>query len=294
MSAYSLSRLTAEDISDCLALARAVHFDTPAWAWEYPLRWAGEGAFCLRNEAGEPVATALAIPYKRDLAYIAMVITHPDLQGRGLGRRLMEHLLAYIAAQGIERVMLDASAMGRPLYEKLGFRPLGRVQRWDLLGRALGLGPVDEAIRPARPTDLEATSALDAAAFGVARPQVWGDFLAASAPLRVWVAQDERGELVGLITRQPLPHAGYRLGGWIHPDAQGARSLLVAALRGLNAASVRLNLYDQSAPETEAVLTSLGFRPAERPTVATRMILGSASPPATSASYRAILWHALG
>ncbi len=56
-------------------------------------------------------------------ALVVNVYVAPDSRHQGLARRLMETILAWVRAQGIERVVLHASSMGRPLYESLGFVP---------------------------------------------------------------------------------------------------------------------------------------------------------------------------
>jgi GNAT superfamily N-acetyltransferase len=58
------------------------------------------------------------------VAYEALVVNvyvHPAHRRRGLARSLMSAVLAWCREQGIERVVLHASNMGRPLYETLGF-----------------------------------------------------------------------------------------------------------------------------------------------------------------------------
>jgi hypothetical protein len=50
-----------------------------------------------------------------------MVLVEPSLRGRGIGRALMGHALDFLDERGIQSVRLDATPLGRPLYEKLGF-----------------------------------------------------------------------------------------------------------------------------------------------------------------------------
>jgi GNAT superfamily N-acetyltransferase len=49
------------------------------------------------------------------------VATHPDRRGLGLASRLMSVALADAAARGLRTSSLQASAMGRPIYRKLGY-----------------------------------------------------------------------------------------------------------------------------------------------------------------------------
>jgi GNAT superfamily N-acetyltransferase len=56
-------------------------------------------------------------------ALVVNVYVEPGYRRQGLARRLMADILAWGREQGIERVSLHASSMGRPLYESLGFAP---------------------------------------------------------------------------------------------------------------------------------------------------------------------------
>jgi GNAT superfamily N-acetyltransferase len=56
-------------------------------------------------------------------ALVVNVYVQPEYRRRGFARRLMLAILEWCGGQGIERVALHASDMGRPLYESLGFVP---------------------------------------------------------------------------------------------------------------------------------------------------------------------------
>src|SRR5262249_30235210 len=46
-------------------------------------------------------------------------------------RALMEHTLAYLDGQGVATVRLDATPLGQPLYEQLGFAAQFRLARYE-------------------------------------------------------------------------------------------------------------------------------------------------------------------
>ena len=75
---------------------------------------------------GRPVATASAYLAGThvDVEYIATV---PSARGRGIGRAMTAH--ATLAAPELP-AMLIASDPGRPVYERLGYRPLVRYTLW--------------------------------------------------------------------------------------------------------------------------------------------------------------------
>lgn len=61
---------------------------------------------------------------------IGNVAVHPDWQGQGIGRALMEAALEEIATQGARWVGLEVQADNQParqLYERLGFEEVGRI-----------------------------------------------------------------------------------------------------------------------------------------------------------------------
>ncbi|TFZ07599.1 GNAT family N-acetyltransferase [Ramlibacter humi] len=55
-----------------------------------------------------------------DVAYVCDVAVHPDLQGTGLGRELMDRLLA--PCEGYPKILLYAKPGVEPFYRRLGFR----------------------------------------------------------------------------------------------------------------------------------------------------------------------------
>ena len=54
--------------------------------------------------------------------YILNVFVDPGLRGAGVGRSLMDRATAEGRRRGLDLLVLHASAMGRPLYESLGWR----------------------------------------------------------------------------------------------------------------------------------------------------------------------------
>ena len=65
-----------------------------------------------------------------DCAYIADVAVHPDHQGRGLGRAIIERLVD--AAAGHKKVLLYANPGTEAFYLGLGFLPMATAMAiWD-------------------------------------------------------------------------------------------------------------------------------------------------------------------
>ena len=62
-------------------------------------------------------------PFSMDprCGFVFNVYTDPAHRKQGLGRRLMEAMHDWCRGQGIERVALNASTFGRPVYEAMGY-----------------------------------------------------------------------------------------------------------------------------------------------------------------------------
>jgi GNAT superfamily N-acetyltransferase len=113
---------------------------------------------------GVPVGTTATCAFG-PVAWVALVLVEESVRGRGVGTVLMEHALAYLDRQGIRTVRLDATPLGRPIYEKLGF-----VEEYLLHRYAGVLPPAGEAtaprengVRAARPEHLDGVFQLDRA-----------------------------------------------------------------------------------------------------------------------------------
>lgn len=82
---------------------------------------------------GVLVSPWLSNPWTCDprLAMILNVYVEPEHRRRGIAGALMERMVEWCRAQGFRSVSLHASDEGRPLYEKLGFKPTNEM-RFDL------------------------------------------------------------------------------------------------------------------------------------------------------------------
>src|SRR5262245_62056873 len=78
-----------------------------------------EGCFVAELD-GVPVGTTTTCLFG-PVAWVAMVLVDEAVRGRGVGTALMTHALQFLDDCGVRSVRLDATPLGRPLYEKLGF-----------------------------------------------------------------------------------------------------------------------------------------------------------------------------
>jgi len=111
---YGMPMFMADSVLDTKA-----YFNNPARTFDF-----------LALAGGVPVSTASVIELDGWL-YVALVATDPDHRRKGYDEAVMRHALAVGAAEWkLSRTALDASAMGAPLYEQMGYQFTGSV--WSM------------------------------------------------------------------------------------------------------------------------------------------------------------------
>jgi predicted N-acetyltransferase YhbS len=220
----------------------------------------GDGAL-----AGAVVLTR----YGADLASVGMMLVAARYGRRGVGRALMEHLLA---EAGDATVTLFATDLGRPLYDKLGFRAIRRSAAFTGSFRAEPAEPTEPAetaepaatraadnskmrTRPATAADMASIMDVDKAAFGADRSRLLRRLPAFAG--QILVLETGRG-VVGFAAAWQN-HTSTVIGPVVAPDGAAARRLigdLAAGIRG----QVRLDL-DPDRPELPPWAVRHGLQP---------------------------------
>jgi GNAT superfamily N-acetyltransferase len=219
----------------------------------------GDGAL-----AGAVVLTR----YGADLASVGMMLVATRYGRRGLGRALMEHLLA---EAGDATVTLFATDLGKPLYDKLGFRTIRRSAAFTGPFRAEPAepaGPAEPAVtaarmtdnskmrtRPAAAADMASIIDVDKAAFGADRSRLLRRLPAFARQLLVL----ESGRGVAGFAAAWQNRTSTVIGPVVAPDGAAARRLigdLAAGIRG----QVRLDL-DPDRPELPPWAVRHGLQP---------------------------------
>src|SRR5439155_19685567 len=79
---------------------------------------------------GQAAATVVSQDHAGDCR-IWWVATVPEARGRGLAPGLMRRALADGKARGCDVSTLQATKLGRSVYERLGYRDFGEIQMWE-------------------------------------------------------------------------------------------------------------------------------------------------------------------
>ena len=85
----------------------------------------------LGYAGGQPVCTACLVA-SVPVAGVYWVATRPDFRRRGFGTAISWHAIQTGQALGCEIATLQASAMGRPVYERMGFRKTADFHRYRI------------------------------------------------------------------------------------------------------------------------------------------------------------------
>jgi GNAT superfamily N-acetyltransferase len=128
--------MTVHDIPLGLRLREQAGWNQTAADWQRCLDLQPDGCF-IADYDGTPSGTVTTCIFG-SVAWIAMVLVDAALRGRGIGRALLDGALAFLDQRGIPSVRLDATPLGRPLYQSLGF-----VEEYTLI-RHEGIAAAEE------------------------------------------------------------------------------------------------------------------------------------------------------
>lgn len=139
--------------------------------WQRFLRMEPQGCF-LAEWDGAPAGTATTVVYGPDLAWIGMVLVHPEYRRRGIGGSLLLTCIEHLQVLGVRCIKLDATPEGRPVYEKVGFRDEWTLRRWEADLPSPAPRAPDARIRAWAEVGAPLLDLLDAQAFGVSRREL--------------------------------------------------------------------------------------------------------------------------
>lgn len=188
--------MTSADLPFADRLRRHAGWNQTPADWERFLAMEPDGCFVAESN-GAPAGTATTTVYGAELAWIGMVLVHPDQRRRGIGQALLQRCLGHLRDRGVRCIKLDATPLGQPVYERLGFKDEWTLNRWERSGPPDPSATSDSnsRIRNWRETDVGLIDRIDTAAFGVSRCRLLEELVRQSG--RALVAESETGGLVG-------------------------------------------------------------------------------------------------
>jgi GNAT superfamily N-acetyltransferase len=262
MSDPIIRPLAFEDLDDALGLSTVVGWNQRFEDWQMLLRLAPAGALAAVLDS-RIVGTAIGIDYGA-FAWIAMMLVEPAYRGRGVGRRLLE--AAMDAVPSNLPIRLDATPMGRPLYQRYGFEEEAALSRHVIdHPSAPRSRPVPFAVEPITDAGLAIVVEQDRETFGGSRGAVldWAFHGAPQYACAVRSDITDRGVLHYCFGRQGRLFD--QIGPVVSGDDDIAHALVSAALAAAGERRVAVDAFD-SRNAFAAALRADGFI-VERPLV---------------------------
>jgi GNAT superfamily N-acetyltransferase len=268
MATMRLRRMTSADIPAGMRLKELAGWNQTAADWRRFLARSPQGCFVAEVDA-RVCGTVATIPFDDRFAWIGMVLVDPDYRGRGFGTALLERAIDYLEALNLSALKLDATAQGKPLYEKMGFQSEYEIGRWTRRRSPSDSARSSTAARETVSAKLLARICeFDREVFGADRT-----FLLTS--LHEDAPEFTRGILSdGMLTGYAFGRRGSfadHLGPWMATDRESARHLLEGFLATSSRAEQIADCLNAH-PAAGDLLRSAGFTHA-RPLI--RMFRGS-------------------
>lgn len=253
MSARNLiiRRMHATDIPGAMALIRPQRWNQVESDWLRFLELEPLGCF-VASQGGVVVATTTTELFG-PVGWIGMVTVAGEMRGGGIGRAMMDRAIAYLRAAGARTIKLDATPMGKPLYERMGFVAEYRNERHERQGEELSSAGVVQA---GPGTALwQAALALDQAAYHVDRSRMLALLARGWPELAAVHVRD--GAVDGYVVGRH-GSAYEHLGPMVAKNADAAEQLL---RWGLARSAGRRAIIDRPDPNPAAcaLLTDYGF-----------------------------------
>ena len=257
--------------------------------WKRLLRHDPHGCF-VAEWNGRPAGTATTTSYSKELAWIGMVLVDPDVRRRGIGTALLMRCIEHLRQSGVNCIKLDATPLGKHVYDPLGFVSEWSLSRWQTTELSICPERIETASdpgsRPPDSRDIGCVADLDAAAFGVARNRMLSILATQSA---THIRRDAAGRIVGYGMLRPGARA-YYLGPIVAEDESSG---IVLADNLLGSIPARPLYWD--IPDTNQAAIRVARRYGlHRQRTLTRMYLGENTRPGTRSAQWAIAAPEIG
>lgn len=226
-----LRHLTGADIPFAMRLKTLAGWNQLEADWRRFLALEPEGCFVAEYD-GQPAATATALSYGQRFGWIGMMLVDPERRRLGIASALMDRAIEYLTRRGVETAKLDATPMGKTVYDQRGFVNEYRIERRVRPPQSVTLQ--SHSCRRILPQDLDRIAEFDAEFFGADRKALLVTLLRDAPELAF---QTDGGYVMG---RRGTNAA--QIGPLVALSVETAEFLLVAALRVAGGATTLIDV----------------------------------------------------
>lgn len=121
-----LKQIVAADGAALLQLSAAAGWNQTEADWLFLINHPENKCIAATGD-NKIIATTTAITFENQLAWIGMVLVQESYRRKGIGKLVLNKVLEQL--ESFPSVKLDATAIGQPLYEQLGFKEEYRIVR---------------------------------------------------------------------------------------------------------------------------------------------------------------------
>ena len=217
--------MTAEDIPFGMRLKNIAGWNQIEADWRRFIDLEPEGcsvAILERRRVGTVTTTC----YGKRFAWVGMVLVPPEERRKGIGTALLHKGISCCEEKGVEVVRLDATPLGKKLYDSIGFKDEYRLERRQGKGQKLAS---KECLTKAE--DLEELIHFDEKRFGAERGEVLKK-LFQEYPEFSFLSRNIKKEVNGYLMFRPGYNA-YQIGPWVAENKEAAEELFRSALNRL-------------------------------------------------------------
>ena len=198
---------------------------------------------------GKLASAISAVRYGETFGFIGLYISHPDFRGKGLGRRVWDHGMAYLEGR---TVGLDGVPQQQANYARMGFETRYNTIRWS--GSFDGPTTVSSKVIALDPSAFTEIAQFDRRAFPEER----------TAFLGAWIAPPHQA--LGIVTRGRLSgygvlracHQGFKIGPLFAETTEEALHLFAALAQLAPGAPIHIDVPEDQSAFGE-YLQGLGF-----------------------------------
>jgi GNAT superfamily N-acetyltransferase len=163
-----IRQMTRDDIPTGMRLKAQNGWNQVEEDWRRQLALQPDGCFVAEAD-GDIIGTACACIFD-NVAWVNLVLVDKLHRGSGIGTSLMRYVLGFLEERRVPTVRLDATPLGRPIYENLGFVADHELTRFE--GHMPYLGPASSRLAIAQDSDLDNIARLDLQITGTDRSKL--------------------------------------------------------------------------------------------------------------------------